>query len=100
MQTTLVSGKLKVFESDGFFCASFVAPGYPMLAARDEEFEELAEWLVDVGVEEDILYADLPIEAGIALPEFVLTPTAHTLERRFSREAAYLTASAANHPPN
>ena len=100
MQSALISGKLKVFESDGFFCASFVAPGFPMLAARDDEFEALAEWLVDVGVEEDILYADLPIEAAIALPQQVVTPTAQVIERRFSREAAYLMSNAANQPPN
>ncbi len=100
MQRELISGKLKVFESDGFFCASFVSPGYPMLAARDQEFEELAEWLVDVGVEEDILYADLPIEANITLSEYVVTPNAHTLERRFGKEAAFLLSNTANHPPN
>ena len=85
MQNILISGKLKIFESDGFFCASFVAPGYPMLAARDDEFEALAELLVDVGVEEDILYSDLPIEAAIALPQGVVMPNAQVLERRFSR---------------
>ncbi len=100
MQSALISGKLKVFESDGFFCASFVAPGYPILAARDDEFEALAEWLVDVGVEEDILYADLPIEAAICLPNGVVTPSAQTAERRFGREAAYLMSNAAFHPPN
>ena len=100
MQSALISGKLKVFESDGFFCASFVAPGYPMLAARDDEFEALAEWLVNVGVEEDVLYTDLPIEAAICLPHAVVTPNGQTLERRFSREAAYLVSNAAFHPPN
>lgn len=100
MQSTLIPGKLKVFESDGYFCASFVAPGYPMLAARDDEFEDLAQWLVEVGVEEDVLYADLPIDASVSLPECVVTPNFQTLERRFSREAAFLQSNIAFHPPN
>ena len=54
MQSSLIPGKLKVFESDGYFCASFVSPGYPMLAARDDDFVELAEWLLDIGVAEDV----------------------------------------------
>lgn len=100
MQSALVAGRLKVFESDGFFCASFVAPGYPILAARDDAFDELAEWLVDVGVEEDILYGNLPIDAAISLPHSVVMPSAHIAERRFGREAAYLTSTTAFHPPN
>lgn len=100
MPNAMIPGKLKVFESEGYFCASFVAPGYPMLAARDDEFEELAYWLIDVGVEEDILYTDLPIEASISLPQIALMPGAQTLERRFSKGSAFLLAKAANLPPN
>lgn len=100
MQTSLIPGKLKVFESDGFFCASFVSPGYPMLAARDDDFVELAEWLLDIGVQEEVFEMDLPIEASVSLPKFVVMPSAQTLERRFSREASYLQSNAAFHPPN
>jgi hypothetical protein len=34
------------------------------------------------------------------LPECVVTPNFQTLERRFSREAAYLQSNAAFLPPN
>jgi len=71
-----------------------------MLAARDDDFEDLAEWLVDVGVEEDILYGNLPIDASISLPEYVVMPASQVAERRFGREAAYLNSNIAFQPPN
>lgn len=100
MQVASIQGSLNVFYTEGCYCASFVAPGYPLLATRSEDRESLEEWLADIGVDEELLSGKLPIEVEIRLSPGVVIPSAESLVRRFSKQAAYLMSKTGLPPSN
>jgi hypothetical protein len=99
MQVASIQGSLNVFYTEGCYCASFVAPGYPLLATRSEDRESLDEWLADIGVDEELLTGKLPIVVEVSLSPGVVIPSAESLVRRFSKQSAYMLSKVVFQPP-